>query len=144
MTSIINAASGGVTFTGGTTAELAIQAGGSTAAAFNTNGLFFRNRIINGDMRIDQRNAGASVTPTASAYTLDRWRFGCSQASKVSVQQSTTAPSGFTNSTILTVGAAANVTVASGDEFWYQQRIEGFNVADLAFGTASALTLPVS
>ncbi len=86
MTSIINAASGGVTFTGGTTAELAIQAGGSTAAAFNTNGLFFRNRIINGDMRIDQRNAGASVTPTASAYTLDRWRFGCSQASKVSAQ----------------------------------------------------------
>ena len=124
--------------------ETAVTTGGTVAAAFNSNGLFFRNRIINGDMRIDQRNAGASVTPTASTYTLDRWRFGCSQASKVSVQQSTTAPSGFTNSTILTVGAAANVTVASGDEFWYQQRIEGFNVADLAFGTASALTFTVS
>jgi hypothetical protein len=32
-----------------------------------------RNRIINGDMRIDQRNAGASVTPAAATYTLDRW-----------------------------------------------------------------------
>ena len=33
----------------------------------------FKNRIINGAMVIDQRNAGASVTPADSAYTLDRW-----------------------------------------------------------------------
>jgi len=28
----------------------------------------FRNKIINGDMRIDQRNAGASVTPLDGQY----------------------------------------------------------------------------
>src|SRR5210317_1725241 len=57
-----------------------------------------RNKIINGDMRIDQRNAGASVTITTSAYTLDRWQGGASQSSKYSVQQnagSVTPPAGF-------------------------------------------------
>jgi hypothetical protein len=48
----------------------------------------FRNRLINGNMMIDQRNAGASVTPTTDAtYTLDRWCIRLTQASKVSVQQ---------------------------------------------------------
>ena len=47
-------------------------------------GMGFRNRIINGDMRIDQRNAGAAVTPTAGTYTLDRYFYQLSQASKAS------------------------------------------------------------
>ena len=38
------------------------------------------NRIINGDMRIDQRNNGASGT--ASGYTVDRWKFNASLATK--------------------------------------------------------------
>jgi hypothetical protein len=82
------------------------------------------------------------VTPTSSAYTLDRWRLGVSQASRLSVQQVSTAPSGFTNSTRITVVSA--FTPGSSDEFWFQQRIEGFNVADLAFGTASASSVAVS
>jgi hypothetical protein len=59
-----------------------------------------RNRIINGQMVLDQRNAGASVTPTNGSYTLDRWQIGASQASKFTVQQnagSVTPPVGFTN-----------------------------------------------
>ena len=43
----------------------------------------FRNRIINGDMRIDQRNNGASTTPSgasAGTYTLDRWCYQAGQA----------------------------------------------------------------
>jgi len=47
----------------------------------------FKNRIINGAMTIDQRNAGASVTPSSSTYTLDRWYALLNQASKFSVQQ---------------------------------------------------------
>ena len=39
------------------------------------------NRIINGDMRIDQRNGGASGT--ATGYTVDRWKYIASQVSKV-------------------------------------------------------------
>ena len=59
----------------------------------------FRNRIINGAMVIDQRNAGASVSPL-DTYTLDRWQGFASVASKYTVQQnagSVTPPTGFTN-----------------------------------------------
>ena len=104
-----------------------------------------RNRIINGDMRIDQRNAGASVTPTASAYTLDRWYAGLTQASKYSVQQnagSVTPPAGFTN--YLGITSTSAYSVLSGDAFSIQQRIEGFNVADLGWGTSAAQTVTLS
>jgi hypothetical protein len=104
--------------------------------------LGFKNRLINSDMRIDQRNAGASVTPTASTYTLDRWRLGAAVASKVSVQQSSVAPVGFTNSTLITTVSAYSFT--SGQEINFGQRIEGFNTADLMWGTANAQTVTLS
>ena len=61
-----------------------------------------KNRIINGACMIDQRNAGASVTPAANVftYTIDRWSSYCNQASKFTVQQnagSVTPPVGFSN-----------------------------------------------
>lgn len=100
----------------------------------------FKNRIINGDMRIDQRNAGASVTaPLGSTYTLDRWILGAGQASKLTVQRnagSVTPPAGFVD--YLGVTATSAYTLAADDGFSLQQIIEGFNVADLAWGTASA------
>ena len=102
----------------------------------------FKNRIINGAMVIDQRNAGASVTPTSSAYTLDRWEAGMSAASKFSVQRSTTAPAGFTNSLLATSTSAYTVTTSQ--TFNLTQFIEGFNVADMGFGTASAQTFTLS
>jgi hypothetical protein len=96
----------------------------------------FKNRIINGAMMIDQRNAGASVTPSASVYTLDRWRLGASVASKVSVQQSSVAPVGFKNSVLIT--SLSSYTITGTEEINFGQRIEGFNTADLGFGTANA------
>jgi len=117
------------------------------AGVLNIDDLYgFRNRIINGDMRIDQRNAGASVTPTDASYTLDRWRTAVSQASKITIQQnagSVTPPVGFDNYLGVTVGASANVTVGAGDYFGISQSIEGFNFADFGFGSsgASAVTL---
>ena len=105
-----------------------------------------RNRIINGDMRIDQRNAGASYTQVNGAYSLDRWAGnsfdGGAATNKFSVQQSTTAPAGFSNSLLVTSLAA---TADSGNDiFNIEQKIEGFNSADLAFGTASAKTITLS
>ena len=105
----------------------------------------FKNRIINGAMVIDQRNAGASVTPANAAYTLDRWQAFQSVASKYSVQQnagSVTPPAGFTN--YLGVTSLSAYSVASGDYFALNQSIEGFNVADFGFGTASASTVILS
>ena len=103
------------------------------------------NRIINGDMRIDQRNAGASVTPSIGTYTLDRWGAVLTQTSKFSVQQnagSVTPPTGFTN--YLGVTSLSAYSVLTGDTFLIEQRIEGFNVADLGFGTANAKTVTLS
>jgi hypothetical protein len=100
------------------------------------------NRIINGDMRIDQRNAGASVTPTNGQYTVDRWQANLSAASKFSVQQSSIAPAKFNNSLLCTSLSA--YTVAAGEVFGISQYIEGFNTADLAWGTANATTVTLS
>lgn len=104
--------------------------------------LQFRNRILNGGMVIDQRNAGASVTPTDGQYTLDRWRAGASAASKFSVQQSSVAPAGFNFSMLCTSLSA--YSVGTNDNFEMFQYIEGFNTADLAWGTASAQTVTLS
>jgi hypothetical protein len=104
---------------------------------------YLRNRIINGNMVIDQRNAGASVTPSVSStYTLDRWIAVFSQASKFSVQRSTTAPAGFNNSSLITSTSA--YTVGASEAFSFRQYIEGINVADLAWGTASAQSVTLS
>jgi len=126
-------------------AELTTLAGmSSDRATFlaSNNGFAFRNRIINGDMRIDQRNVGASITPAGTTYCLDRWQLGVTQASKLSVQRVSDAPTGFINSLRVTV--ASQFSPGAGDAFYVQQPIEGFNIADLAFGTSGAVTITTS
>jgi hypothetical protein len=126
----------------------AISASGTLSVNSNNisadNSLGFRNRIINGDMRIDQRNAGASVSATnAVAYTVDRfYSIQAILASKFTIQQSSTAATGFTKSVVLTSSSA--YTVLASDYFLYRQVIEGFNVADLGWGAAGAQTITLS
>jgi hypothetical protein len=107
-------------------------------------GLGFRNRIINGDMRIDQRNEGAAVTHSGGSnlYTLDRWVCNSTGTPQFSVQRVADAPAGFINSAKITTTTAG--TPASGDFSYFGQYLEGLNVADLGFGTASAKTIAVS
>ena len=123
--------------------------GGSNAVLYGVaapaNSMGFRNRIINGDMRIDQRNAGASVTPNGGSYTLDRWSGQTSQSGKFSVQRnagSVTPPTGFTN--YLGVTSLSAYSVTSTDYFNIAQNVEGFNVADLGWGTANAQSITIS
>ena len=104
-----------------------------------------KNRIINGDFRIDQRNAGASVTPTSGQYNLDRFQTILTQASKFTVQQnaaSVTPPAGFTN--YLGVTSLSAYSITASDYFVVRQNIEGFNTADLDFGKATAKTITIS
>jgi len=115
---------------------------GSTQATAAT-GFGFKNRIINGAMVIDQRNAGASVTPANGAYTLDRWRTEQNGGGVYTVQQSTTAPAGYKNSLLVTV-TTADASIAAGDYYDFEQFVEGFNTADLAWGTASASPVTLS
>jgi len=107
--------------------------------------LGFRNRIINGDMRIDQRNAGASVTGYVF-YTLDRWiAIQAGTTNRFSVQQNAgavTPPVGFTN--YLGVVSLSAHSLVAGDYYQIKQSIEGFNVADFDWGTANARSITVS
>jgi hypothetical protein len=111
-------------------------------------GINNKNRIINGAMVIDQRNAGASVTITntsALTYTLDRWAGFGSVASKFSMQQnagSVTPPAVFTN--YLGATSLSAYSVGSSEQFQLLQPIEGFNFADLNWGTANAKTITIS
>jgi hypothetical protein len=106
-------------------------------------GISFKNRIINSNMVIDQRNNGASGT--AIGYTVDRFAYFGSQTLKGTWQQnagSVTPPTGFRNYLGFTSSSA--YTVGSGEEFELYQSIEGFNTADLAWGTANAAPVTLS
>jgi hypothetical protein len=105
-----------------------------------------RNRIINGDMRIDQRNAGASVTvnSTSPFYAVDRFSVeGQSADGVLTIQRDSTAPAGFSNSLKVTV-TTADASVGASQRYQLNQKIEGFNVADFGFGTANARATTLS
>ena len=107
-----------------------------------------RNRIINGDMRIDQRNAGAAFTPGSAGsntYAVDRWKLTQELGSSWTFQQnrdSVTPPAGFSDYLGITTNSSSTPT--SGSYNAWQQSIEGFNVSDLAWGTSSAKSVTLS
>jgi hypothetical protein len=161
--SIINSDDGlvsgtsGIKTTGGDDGNLNIQSNGATVLSV-TNGEFsvggnnisadnslgFRNRIINGDMRIDQRNAGASVTLTfGGIYTVDRWQGVEDTDGGMTAQQDSSAPAGFVNSVKCTT-TTADGTLTTTQNVQFRQAIEGLNVSDLAWGTANAKTVTLS
>ena len=118
------------------------------ATAYDSGGSFgFRNRIINGQMVIDQRNAGAAVTPTNADYTLDRWQYSATQASKFTVQRGSASLSVLANTGLNSYmynAVAATATLGAGDLFTQRQVIEGFNISDFQWGTASAKSVTLS
>jgi len=135
--------SGAITLTTQVTGTLPVANGGTGVTTAIDYG--FKNRIINGAMVIDQRNAGASVTPTSNQYTLDRWQASLSQTGKFSVQQNAAAvtpPVGFAK--YLGVTSLSSYAVLAGDLFIIRQHIEGYNTSDLAWGTANAKTVTLS
>ena len=168
MTTTINASnsgSGGLVQTADASGILALQTAGTTAVTIDAsqnvtlagtltttgyanlpNTFGFKNRIINGAMVIDQRNAGASVSGTTAVYTVDRWTVqNNSGAARFNVQQnvnSVTPPAGYKY--YLGVTSTSAYTVASTDVIGVQQFIEGYNIADLAWGTASAAPVALS
>jgi hypothetical protein len=122
--------------------------GGSNAVfsgvASPPNSMGFRNRLLNSDMRIDQRNAGASGT-AASVYTVDRWAYLPSQTLKMTWGQnlgSVTPPAGFTN--YLGFSSSSAYSIGASDYFVTWQPIEGVNVADFGWGSASAVSVTLS
>ena len=142
-----------------TTGALVLQTGASSTTALtlssaqnatfaNTvnlpNTFGFKNRIINGGMTIDQRNAGAAIT--VGGYNVDRWRLDTTSFGQAySIQQnknSVTPPAGFTN--YLGIQMTTGVTPTGTQVMTFDQVVEGYNIADLAWGTASAKAVTVS
>lgn len=116
----------------------------TTGISLMSNQSFKRNRIINGDMRVDQRNAGAAVTISSSTgYAVDRTFCSSSGGGIYTAQRSTTVPSGFTNSLALTV-TTADSSIAAGDVYYFCQLIEGYNSADFGFGASGAASVTLS
>jgi hypothetical protein len=141
LTSLTNALplTGG-TVTGSTTFNSAVTVNGAAVSGFTG----MKNRIINGNMVVDQRNAGAAVTiSTSGVYALDRWKNRANGGGAFSVQQSSTAPAGFNTAAVYTV-TTVDSSIAAGDNYYVFQDIEGYNVADLGFGTANAQTITMS
>jgi len=146
-TNLSAAASGAnsdITSLTGLTTPLSVAQGGTGSSTALSTQTGFKNRIINGSMTIDQRNAGASVTPTADqTYTLDRWSALLSASSKFSVQQQTSVvPTGFTNAVKIT--SLASTSLGATDYYCFSQIIEGYNIADLGWGSANAKTVNLS
>jgi hypothetical protein len=145
------------TINSGASAPLVIQSNNTTALTLDTSqnatfagtaamaSSFKRNRIINGNMLIDQRNNGASSTATTSTYYLDRYLTVVSPNSKFTIQQnagSITPPAGFT--TYLGITSSSAYSVAAGDYQSLWQKIEGYNVADLNWGSSNAKSVTLS
>jgi len=121
------------------TTTLTLPATSSTLATQNSLGV--RNLIINGDMRIDQRNGGSSVS-TNNSYAVDRLRNVFTSGGSFTAQQSTTAPDNFTNSVVWTVGSAASATSSQVANMQY--RLEGNTLYQLGLGTSAAKTITLS
>jgi len=138
---------------------MSVTINGTSGVTFNdassqntaATGFGFKNRIINGAMVIDQRNAGASITANTNTYGVDRWKCDMVASNKGTVQQTPSATetgyatrvaAGFTNYLAFTSSAATSV--GSTDYYSLIQAIEGLNVADLSWGTANAKTVTLS
>jgi hypothetical protein len=106
------------------------------------------NRIINGDMRIDQRNNGALTTPIAGAYVMDRWAAGLTQAGKFTAARYAAPVAGALSALGFTYFLGLTSTSAyallAGDQFTIRQPIEADLCADFAWGTANAQPVTLS
>ena len=118
---------------------------GTCTANITSNGnnqLANRNKIINGSMMIHQRG-DASATGSAAYLSCDRFLTNNGSGAQVAVTKSTDTPDGFSASTKWDC-TTADSSVAAGEYFIIQQRIEGQNVQDFAKGTSSAKQFAVS
>ena len=114
---------------------------------FNLIGAGRRNLIINGDMNLDQRNSGSAISSLGqyTTYTVDRWNYYSDQAGKFSFQQnqsSVTPPVGFAKYLGLTSLSA--FSAGTNESLTISQHVEGFNSAQLNWGTSSAKTCTLS
>ena len=120
--------------------------------AFDGGSFGFRNKVINGDMRIDQRNNGSAISSNVTStllYPVDRFFSYMNSANSflITAQQITDTSNpefqSYLRTTTNTATTYAN-TVSENGQYAIQHRIEGNNVRDLRFGTAQAKSFTIS
>ena len=102
-----------------------------------------RNLIINGAMQVSQRTTSTTGVTTGEYRACDRWRLNVGALGTWTIEQSTDAPNGFSNSFKATC-TTADASPASSDALQFYQRIEAQNLQHLAFGTSDAKAFTVS
>jgi hypothetical protein len=156
MATIINAdTSDGLKLTSDTSGEIEFQSAGVTKASVTSAGFTvggsnispqptFRNRIINGNMQIAQR--GTTGTPTAGGDYLasDRWKAWNASDAVVTVSQETDGPTGQFTKCLKYNVTTADASITTAQFGMVRQMIEGYNIIDLGFGTASAQSVTIS
>jgi len=128
------------------TNTLNLQASSGTLATTAQASIGMKNRIINGDMRIDQRDSTATINGTGVTYNVDRW-LGRGETSEgvFTLAQDTTSPANFSNSLKATVTTDDDASPMWGtSSYRIQQQIEGYNIADLNWGTSDAQSVTLS
>ena len=105
-----------------------------------------RNLIINGAQIVSQRNGttDTTISSTGNVYTLDRWGAFVSQTGKISVQQSTDVPSGYSFKNSAKITSLSAYSIGTGDYFGYNTALEGQDVAHLGFGASGAKSITIS
>jgi len=120
------------------TASSSMATDAEVTSAISAQSVAGRNKIINGNMLIDQRASTTTVNAAAGTYTLDRWRaFGQTSDGVFTVTQDSSSPSEFSKSLKVTV-TTADTNITSSQSYQIGQIIEGLNTIDLAWGTSAA------
>ena len=118
-----------------------------STGAISTGAVQFRNRIINGDMRIDQRLAGtanAALLTGQDVYTADRWAvWRNASGANYTVQRIANAGAPG-NDFALQATVTSSATPGTNDIYFMHQKIEGYNVNDFGMGTANAAFFTIS
>ena len=102
-----------------------------------------RNIVINGEMKVSQRNGTTATATGNNTYSIDRYVSYASGGSAYTVQQVTDAPAGFKNAAKVTI-TTADSSIGSGDYAVMQYRAEGIDIAHFNCGTSDAETVTLS
>jgi len=149
MATIINAdTSNGLKLTSDTSGILELQSGGVTQLTINSNGISAgvsgRNKIINGNMQIAQRGTSGTAGAGGGYLASDRWKAWDASDAVVTVSQETDGPTGQFTKCLKYNVTTADASITASQFGMVRQMIEGYNIIDLGFGTASAQSVTIS
>jgi hypothetical protein len=127
-------------------ADPTVPLGASTKQYVDAQNSRYKNRVINGDMSVDQRAGGVQFNAGGSGYIIDRWFFASNTVARGNIGQLATPspPAGFPYSNVFNyTTTTAHTPLVAGDYTQIYQIFEGCNFNDVRWGTANAQPITV-